>query len=437
MSDYDHLLEFIGELDIIDSHEHLPMEADRPKNTDVLAEWLMHYFSCDLVSAGLSRDKLAFAVDSSKPLAKRWKAVEPYWQAARSTGYGRSLDIAARGLYGVDGVTGKTIGALNEAFVAARRKGGHYQYVLKEKSRIALSIVDSNLDCDRRFFASAFRPDAFICVRHREELRRQGEAVGLSVHSLDDWQQVAERHLDRAIKKGAVALKCGLAYLRTLHFQKAARADAENEFRRLFHEDHSPAWRTGAELGKAFQDYMMHSVLAMADKRGLAFQFHTGIQEGSGNVISDANPVLLTNLFLEYENVRFDIFHMGYPYCMELSNLAKNFRNVFIDMCWGHIISPEAARRALVEWLDAVPANKITAFGGDYCFVDGIYGHQEIARRNVAAALAQKVADGSFDLDRARQIAKMVFVENPTALFNLAARVREARKTRQARSPSA
>jgi len=74
-------------------------------------------------------------------------------------------------------------------------------------------------------------------------------------------------------------------------------------------------------------------------------------------------------------------------------------------MCWGHIISPEAARRALVEWLDAVPANKISAFGGDYCFVEGVYGHQWLARRNVAASLAQKVADGSMDLERAKEIA--------------------------------
>ena len=93
--------------------------------------------------------------------------------------------------------------------------------------------------------------------------------------------------------------------------------------------------------------YMLHAILREADRRGLTFQFHTGLQEGNGNVISDSNPVHLTNLFLEYGEVKFDLFHMGYPYVMELGNLAKNFRNVFIDMCWGHIISPEAARRAL------------------------------------------------------------------------------------------
>jgi uncharacterized protein len=140
-------------------------------------------------------------------------------------------------------------------------------------------------------------------------------------------------------------------------------------------------------------------------------------------VIADADPTHLTNCFLEYENVTFDLFHMGYPYTQQIGNLAKNFRNVNIDMCWGHIVSPEAARRALVEWLDVVPANKIIAFGGDYCFVDGVYGHQRLARDNVAAALAIKVADGSMDLARARQIASWLFIDNPRRILRLDGRV--------------
>jgi hypothetical protein len=110
---------------------------------------------------------------------------------------------------------------------------------------------------------------------------------------------------------------------------------------------------------------------------------------------------------------------MGYPYQHTLSALAKNFSNVFIDMCWAHIISPEASVRALVEWLDAVPMNKIFAFGGDYAFVDAIYGHQLLARQNVARTLAQKVEDGCFGLDRAREIAHHIFIDNPTEVFRL------------------
>jgi len=67
-----------------------------------------------------------------------------------------------------------------------------------------------------------------------------------------------------------------------------------------------------------------------------------------------------------------------------------------------------------------VPANKICAFGGDYCFPDGVYGHQKMARHNVSVSLATKVADGVFDVDEAKRVAKMLFVENPARLFKLA-----------------
>jgi predicted TIM-barrel fold metal-dependent hydrolase len=280
-------------------------------------------------------------------------------------------------------------------------------------------VVDSNLQCDREFFATAVRLDHFIMPTHRTEIRNQGRAVGVQVHCLEDWEEALRRQLGRAFDQGAVVVKHGLAYLRSLHYDKPTRAAAESDFAVFFRAEHAPEWRPALKAGQALQNHMMHALLRLADQQGLTVQVHTGLQEGNGNVIADANPVNLTNCFLEYENVTFDLFHMGYPYTQELSNLAKNFRNVSIDMCWGHIISPEAARRALTEWLDAVPANKIIGFGGDYCFVDGVYGHQQLARDNIATVLAAKVADGSFDMDRAREIARWLLVDNPTRILRL------------------
>ena len=64
-----------------------------------------------------------------------------------------------------------------------------------------------------------------------------------------------------------------------------------------------------------------------------------------------------------------------------------------------------------------MPANKIIGFGGDYCFVDGVYGHQQLARENIAAALTEKVETGTFDVERAKEIARWVLVDNPAALY--------------------
>ena len=50
---YEEIYDYVKTLEIIDTHEHLPpFEHLRDKDTDVLREYLAHYLSCDLVSAG-------------------------------------------------------------------------------------------------------------------------------------------------------------------------------------------------------------------------------------------------------------------------------------------------------------------------------------------------------------------------------------------------
>jgi hypothetical protein len=66
-----------------------------------------------------------------------------------------------------------------------------------------------------------------------------------------------------------------------------------------------------------------------------------------------------------------------------------------------------------------VPVNKISAFGGDYIFVDGVYGHQYMARCNVCRALSKKVEEHVFDVARAQQICKMLLHDNPLRIFKL------------------
>jgi hypothetical protein len=423
---YEQLREHVFSLDIIDTHEHLPAREEwRNQACDVLGEYLVHYMNCDLVSAGLRREKLAEVTDPSRPLMQRWRLIEPYWQAARNTGYARSLDIAVRDLYGIERIDRSTIEAVNAAFCATRKAGETYENVLKRKSRIRVSILDAiagkGLECDRRYFVPAVRLDGFVMLQNVGDVRRLAQQATMpAIHTLADLEEACERMLDDAISRGMVCLKTGLAYHRPLYFPKVRRSQAEREFNALFGGDSFPC-QEGAFRGatRILQDHMMHHILRLADRRGLALQVHTGLQEGNGNYIRHSDPSLLTNLFMEYTNVRFDCFHIGYPYQQVLAALAKNFRNVFIDFAWAHIISPTAAVAALVEHLDSVPANKISGFGGDYILVDGVYGHQYMARENIARALAIKVEQGAFGMDDARHIGKIILHDNPVAIFNL------------------
>ncbi|MCD6397308.1 MAG: amidohydrolase family protein [Spirochaetaceae bacterium] len=434
MNNYEKLLEYAWSLDIVDTHEHLVREELwMNESGDIFSDWLKMYFSCDLISAGLSYKNLEIVRDpfSQKSITEKWNILEPYWHAARNTGYGRSLDLAAKGLYGINGINRDTIEELNNMFLTAKKetvegRKSHYRYVLKEKSKISVSVQDTVNEVmkeapDREFYRPVYRLDWFINPDSVHGIRKEGEKAGVSIHCLEDWKAVTEFHLDEVIKNfGIVAIKSGLAYERSLYYAKVPYHVADTHFCEILGGIHPRSVHiTRIVMPKEFQDYMMHFILSLLEKRSMTIQFHTGLQEGSGNHISNSNPEHMTNLFLEYPGVNFDIFHIGFPYQQSLGVMAKNFPNVYIDMAWAHIISPETSIRAIVEWLDSVPANKICAFGGDYFFVDGVYGHVTLARENVAKALAVKVERGSFYIERAMEIMGWMFIDTPSKIFNL------------------
>ena len=425
---YEPIREHVDSLHIVDTHEHLPKNnADwaacaKSPRWDILSEYLGHYMNSDLRSAGLPAAALEKAKRADTPVEDRWAIVEPYWNAARHTGYARALDLAVRDLHGLPGLNRDTIAEANKKFKASAEHPDWYAHVFKEKSKIKTSILDCNLDCDPRFFHTVFQLGNYYVPLSAHDMNCVEREYGQTIHRFEDWLDACAARIEYSLAKGAVAFKTAMAYARSLNIERPTRHEAELAFNDFFRAVKISAWHA-KPLGtpRALQDYMLHFIFSTLAKRGVPVQVHTGILEGSGNMLGGASPMLLNNLFMEYPNLTFDLFHMGYPWHQELSALAKMFPNVHIDMCWGHIISPVAAQRALVEWLDAVPANKICAFGGDYCFPDGVYGHQKMARHNVSVSLATKVADGVFDVDEAKRVANLLFVDNPARLFKLGA----------------
>ena len=89
----------------------------------------------------------------------------------------------------------------------------------------------------------------------------------------------------------------------------------------------------------------------------------------------------------------------------QLGALAQLFANVFINMSWMEVVSPEAAKRYLGEWLTSIPANKVFAFGGDQKSPFLACASAEIVRDNLAEALTAKVARGEISRAHARDLA--------------------------------
>jgi predicted TIM-barrel fold metal-dependent hydrolase len=164
---------------------------------------------------------------------------------------------------------------------------------------------------------------------------------------------------------------------------------------------------------------MFHHLVRLIDAHQIPFQIHTGLLAGNAGVIENTKPTLLTNLFYLYPRVKFDLFHIGYPYHQEMAVLGKLFPNVYPDFCWSHIVSPAGSRQVLDEYLETIPVNKILGFGGDYRYPELSYAHAKIARRNVARVLAGKVEDGLFTEEQALEVARMLLRENAVQVFGV------------------
>jgi predicted TIM-barrel fold metal-dependent hydrolase len=238
----------------------------------------------------------------------------------------------------------------------------------------------------------------------------------MSIHSLDELVVAMQTVLKNYVRRGAVSVKSALAYNRVLNYEKATKFEAETIFNRIAnHLGEGSSWLDS----KPLQDYMMHQVIRAAIENQVPIQIHTGLQEGNENIITNSNPTHLVNLFIEYREAKFDLFHGGYPYIHEWATLAKNFANVHADITWLPIISPEIARRLLHELIETVPSNKIMAFGGDSMTVEMAYGHARMTRQLVTRVLSEKISEGYLSEDEAVTMARKMLRDNPNSLYKL------------------
>ena len=128
----------------------------------------------------------------------------------------------------------------------------------------------------------------------------------------------------------------------------------------------------------------------------------------------------MISVFEKYPDVRFDLYHLGVPYIRETLIIAKNNRNVWLNLCWTHTISESMCVAAVEEASEMVPMNRIIAFGGDYKYsVENVYGHLVMAKENIAEAFARRTARGNLSVSQAVTQIRKWFWDNPVELYHL------------------
>ncbi len=409
----DHILK----MRIIDSHEHLRDQKDVVGNVTFDFMLLLHHYAAsDLQSAGLPGELFNDLITDKYSVEEKWKIIKPYWRAARNTAYCRSVLTSIKALFDLDDLSDDTYFEISQRIKKAHEDSDWYEKILRDKAQIDLAVQDvRSVRSPSDLFVNVERFDDFVNILSKQDLLNQANKVGFTIETLEDLIKGLVFQFDRALENKMIGVKTGLAYHRILHFENVPRNDALKIFGEIVNREGGES--LAFKDAKPLQDYMMHQLIKLIMQHDLPLQIHTGLQAGNGNIITNSNPTHLANLFLEYRDVTFCLFHGGYPYGGELSTLAKNFRNVYIDMCWTQIISPSYSIRYLHEWLETVPANKIMAFGGDYQYAENVLAHSIMAKKVVTRVLTEKVASGYLREAEAIDIANMLLYENAERLF--------------------
>ena len=429
MSSYKDILAAVCTLPVIDTHEHIPVEKSTtaiPK--DCLQTYFGNHMQMDLMSAGLTERLYKEAMDDNFPLEERFEIIEPYFNMCKMTGQGRSVIAAASGIHGVDEISKYSIGQLNNSFKELTMQKDYTYNTVVKKCNIEHVLIDikddiNRFDCDERVFSRVWRPGKYINPGPvAGKVVQWLEAHYNPIKTIDDWMQAFQEELNEVLMHGISTVAIELATFRTLRFKRIPYKQAQKMFEEVMEgwEGQGRGVRDHFIFPRDLQDYIVGQILSSLRGREITVQVHTGLQQERESLLKNARPMLLDNTIQRFDNVHFDLLHAGWPWWEEGIALAKKFPNVTIDLAWVHSLSPQSAIQCIVYALGSVPSNKILGFGGNAEHPDMIYGQLEIARQNIAHALALAVKHGMLNALEAVDFAKLILYDNPKRIFNIA-----------------
>ncbi len=411
------LMDFMAGLEIIDCHEHLPPESERLASPQDVFTLVSHYIRHDLHSAGMDADQadtapfspdrpvLQSLFDYDIPLEKRWRTLRPYWERVRHGSYARAARLTARMVYGVDDINDDTYQELS-ARIAAENTPGIYKRMLCDRCKIRKALTQ----CGRTDVGEPLVPlmpgrEAMGVRTHGDLETLCGDEAG-GVKSLDDFVAFLRRRVEGWVEEGTVGIKI----MATANVEPDRKA-AEQAFGRLMAGQELPA--DGGQV-EPFANFILHEMIDIATDLDLVVAVHAGIWGDFRHL--DCKDML--TLAPVHPRARFDLYHLGMPFVRDAIVVAKNLPNVYLNLCWTHIISQVQTRSGVDELLDQVPVNKVLAFGGDYNRpVEKVVGHLHMAHEDYARVFGARIDRGEMDHAAAESILRQWFWDNPLALY--------------------
>lgn len=403
------LVEAMRRMPVIDTHEHLPPEADlvaRP--ADVFTRIYCHYSMTSAISAGLAVEQKTLH-DTSVPLEQRWARFRPYLDAMRDCGYARSAQATVRELYGCEDITDDNYQEISRRLQADNRPG-IYDRILRGKCGIEVAL--NQADWKHPLMRRNTGEFSWLTYIPADQLRDLHARVTEGTGPLAGPEDFVRARLEHFRREGYVGMK----HVASFPTDAVPDDDATGAYAKLkagtLRDD-----RESQRLGT----WMAHKAMELAPEYGMVVPVHCGIIYCCWCDFRPLSPLNVVPLVLRYRKTTFDLYHAGIPWVREIAVIGNQYPNVALNLVWCHQISPYMTEHMLNEWIDLVPANKIIGFAGDAC--DGpekTVGALALARENIARALAVRIQRRQMSETRALDICRAWLYDNPRRIYGLA-----------------
>ena len=413
MRNQQQLLDRIRRMPVIDAHEHLEPEGRHVAHPPDALRLYAQYTRLPMFASGLPADDWPRLRDGDLPLAERWAVLKPYIARIRHTSFARAARLTLQHFWGADELTDENIGPISER-IAADNGPGRYRRVLREHCNI-VRVLNQNAPPpdDRRELEIFGDQDLLRCVVELVDSRPPQNTHVASIggpdacRTLDDYLDWARERARTMARGGAVGFKiCARPY------RPPDRQEARAQFEDLVRREESLPTPSAGPLTSYILDELLRAVPAL----GLPVAVHTGFWGD----FREMDPTHMIPVIERHPDVHFDLFHTGIPYVRQTGLMAVNLPNTTINLCWAHSINASMTARAMDEYIDQVGVDKVIGFGGDVRFmVEKVYGHLELARRNIARVLARRIEDGLMDLDDAEELCEAWLFDNPARVYRL------------------
>jgi len=447
---YQRLWQEISEIKIIDTHEHFWTMKDLPQKMG------------DQVS-GNNRLSIpgmfytSYIYIEEKGNYRTWaEELRRY----RGTGYIKSWLIAMEDLYELEGpITPKYLEKMEHTINDAYRQdfendtSHHLRDVLDNRMHVERAIVDmpyeDHLGLPKPVCQGTFGIEMIVNINEVPKgiAPKKAEYFNMNtvfwhaqnvlkmslgdIQTFDDYLELTVQFLEYLKnRQDHVCLKSKLAYLRPISFPEPQKD--RSKIAKLFNKplkNEKDLWRYG--------DFMMHFILDwMNENWHIPIQMHTGLAR-----IYDkgSDAIRLSNLFLKYPELHFDLFHGNYPYG-KVAGMLIRIPNISANLNWLPIISPTIAQQTLTELYEVggmcggysyswrlskspyyfpyhEPSMRTILFGGDCDMVEGSYGALQIAKDVLIRSLEDLKNRGLIYEVDAIDLAEQVLYSNPKRIY--------------------